>query len=63
MEQKRQFDISGRRRFQKTYGNTYHSTTISELVDGQRVELVYIPSQYGYGDQYRQTGRERLAKN
>ena len=40
--------IIGRRWFQKTYGNTYHSAQI--VVDGKEVEGIYFA--YGYGDQY-----------
>lgn len=43
--------IIGRRWFQRTYGNTYHS--VSVIVDGTNIGRV--PFMYGYGDQYIQT--------
>lgn len=43
--------IEGRRWFQKTYGNTYHSVTIHR--DGQ--QIAHKDFEYGYGDQYLQT--------
>ena len=51
--------ILGRRWFQKTYGNTYHSATI--LIDGEEVHKT--PEEYGYGDQYLQTAVEWLIKH
>ena len=50
--------IIGRRWFQKTYGNTYHSVTV--IVDGETVGT--CPMTYGYGDQYIQTAHEMLVK-
>jgi hypothetical protein len=47
--------IDGRRWFQRTYGNTYHSVRI--YVDG---EVTTLPRQYGYGDQYLQTAWDWL---
>ena len=47
--------IDGRRWFQKTYGNTYHSVSVT--VDG----VTTVSGQhYGYGDQYRQTAFDML---
>ena len=51
--------IEGRRWFQRTYGNTYHSVRIFK--DG--AELVCIPFQYGYGDQFLQTALDWLKQN
>ena len=51
--------ISGRRWFQKTHGNTYHSVNI--FIDGK--EVAKLPYQYGYGDQFLQTAWEWLGKN
>lgn len=48
--------VSGRRWFQRSYGNTYHAVTV--YADGFSFHL---PVQYGYGDQWRQTAREWLA--
>jgi len=50
--------IIGRRWFQKTYGNTYHS--VSVLVDGESIGCV--PFAYGYGEQYIQSAHELLVK-
>lgn len=44
----RSVEIRGRRWFQRTYGNTYH--TAHAYIDGQHV--LSVPRQYGYGDQY-----------
>jgi len=52
-------EIHGKRWFQKTYGNTYHTARIyvgDELV-------VTTPIHYGYGDQYLQTAKEWLQRN
>lgn len=43
--------IEGRRWFQRTYGNTYHSVRI--YANG--AEIAYSGRHYGYGDQYLQT--------
>lgn len=45
-------EIHGRRWFQRTYGNTYH--TVSVYLDGEH--LGDSPRNYGYGDQYIYTG-------
>ena len=47
--------IAGRRWFQRSYGNTYHSVTI--YADGFSFIL---STQYGYGDQWEQTARDWL---
>jgi len=52
--QRQTLEIIGRRWFQRTYGNTYH--TVSILIDGK---LVYKSDRtYGYGDSYLQTAVE-----
>lgn len=53
--------IQGRRWFQKSYGNTYHSVEITDLNTGEF--LVKISGVYGYGDQYRQTAIKWLEEN
>ena len=54
-----QIHIEGRRWFQRTYGNTYHTARV--FVGG---ELVFTsPKSYGYGDSYLQTAAEWLRKN
>jgi hypothetical protein len=47
--------IIGRRWFQRSYGNTYHSVDI--YLDG---EHIYLPKAYGYGDYYLQRATEEL---
>lgn len=54
-----QIHISGRRWFQRTYGNTYHSVRI--LIDGQ--VAAHLGPCYGYGDQFLQTGLDWLKAN
>lgn len=52
--------IDGRRWFQRSYGNTYHSVTVT-VKHHRRPDLVLASDQrYGYGDQYRQTASELL---
>ena len=48
--------VIGRRWFQKSYGNTYHTAQI--LVDGVPVEGV--GRSYGYGDMYLQNAADKL---
>lgn len=50
--------IDARRWFQKSYGNTYHSVTVT--VDG--VSLGNSGIHYGYGDHYLQTASAMLEK-
>lgn len=51
--------IHGRKWFERTNGNTYHSVTV--WVDGEQV--FREPYTYGYGDQYRQTATDWLRKS
>ena len=51
--------ISGRRWFQKSYGNTYHSVTLYQ--DGKPVAR--LGPHYGYGDHYLQTAVEWLREH
>jgi len=58
------FAVTGKRWFQRTNGNTYHSVLV-ERVFGvgesyKREVLAYVPFQYGYGDHYLQTAAEIL---
>lgn len=49
-------NVDGRRWFQKSYGNTYH--TVAVYIND---ELMFVSDQqYGYGDQYLQTALEYL---
>lgn len=54
------FTIIGRRWFERTNGNTYHST---EVYDGNGKLIGREPYQYGYGDQYIQTAHDILQKS
>lgn len=49
--------IIGRRWFNKTYGNTYHSVEI--CIDEK---TVHLPYRYGYSDQYLHTAIDYLKK-
>jgi hypothetical protein len=51
-------EIRGRRWFQRSYGNTYH--TAHAFIDGQHV--LTVPRQYGYGDQYLDSAMEGLER-
>ena len=51
--------IHGRRWFERTNGNTYHTCDI--WIDGEHVHK--IPKQYGYGSQYEQSARDWLRDN
>lgn len=54
----KRIEVEGRRWFQKTYGNTYH--TVKILIDG---ELKFtLPMQYGYGDSYKDNAIDHLIK-
>jgi hypothetical protein len=48
--------IEGRRWFERTNGNTYHSVRI--FANGELIGTV--PYEYGYGDQFLQTGLDWL---
>ena len=48
--------IEGRRWFERTNGNTYHSVKIWR--DGE--QIASLPYAYGYGDQYLQTAMQWL---
>lgn len=51
--------IEGRRWFQRTAGNTYHSVRIFR--DG--AEVAYLPFAYGYGEQFLQSAWAWLGAN
>lgn len=57
------FAIKGVRWFQKSYGNTYHTTYISALIGGKWVDLGSTESEYGYGEQYLCTAGKWLIDN
>lgn len=52
----RSITIIGRRWFQRTYGNTYHTASI--IIDGETVHKT--PKQYGYGSSYEDSAAEWL---
>ncbi len=52
--------IKGRRWFQASYGNTYHSVEIIDMTTVK--QIAYEPFEYGYNNQYLQTAVEMLAK-
>jgi len=56
---KRVTHIEGRRWFQKTYGNTYHSVIIHFSDGGSE----YLPVTYGYGDHYIETALQWLQEH
>jgi hypothetical protein len=45
--------------FDKVNGNTYHSVKITRCKDGKTIAC---PFTYGYGDSYRWTARDAMAK-
>ena len=51
--------IIGRRWFQKSYGNTYHTAQI--IIDGKTVHRT--PQAYGYGDHYLQSAVDWLKQS
>ena len=59
MKTQKSLHIEGRRWFQKTYGNTYHSVRI--FIKGEQV--AYLPFRYGYGEGFLQTAWEWLTAN
>lgn len=54
--------ITGRRWFQRTYGNTYNSATITVYRDGEEPMTVYLSKAYGYGDYYLQRAADELER-
>jgi len=53
------FTATAARWFDKVNGNTYHSVRITRHRDGK---TIYCPFQYGYGDQYRYTALDAMAR-
>lgn len=60
--EKIEIEVHGRRWFQKTYGNTYHSVRVFVAVNGKEVLDEVVPFVYGYGDQYRKTAWDLIRK-
>jgi hypothetical protein len=57
------FAIKGVRWFQKSYGNTYHTTYISALINGKWEDIGSTKIEYGYGEQYLVTAGQWLIEN
>lgn len=57
------FAIKGVRWFQKSYGNTYHTTYISALIDGTWQDIGSTAIEYGYGEHYLCTAGKWLIEN
>lgn len=51
-------EVIGKRWFQKSYGNTYHTTTV--IVNGEELKSGIT---YGYGNAYLQTAADLLSAN
>jgi hypothetical protein len=59
MDRKIKYIGEAARWFDRANGNTYHSVRVTRLKDNQ---VLYCPMEYGYGDQYRHTALEAMAK-
>jgi hypothetical protein len=59
MKKAKHIVIVGKRWFQRTYGNTYHSVSVE--VDGEHLD--YVPFAYGYDEGYLQTACQILQKH
>jgi hypothetical protein len=57
-----QYLIQGYKWFDGTYGNTYHTVTITDLKTG-RVIHRDTTMRYGYGDQWKQSAYDELKKS
>lgn len=55
----RSITVIGRRWFQRTYGNTYHTAQI--MIDGKTVQHTH--KHYGYDSQFEETAAEWLEEN
>ena len=53
------FEVNAVTWFDKAGGNTYHSVRVTRTKDGA---TLYCPFTYGYGDHYRQTALEAMAR-
>ncbi len=50
--------IIGRRWFQRSYGNTYHTVEIKDVFSQK--QIIYTDMEYGYEDQYKDTAHRTL---
>lgn len=57
------FAIKGARWFQKSYGNTYHTTYISALINGKWEDIGFTEKEYGFSEQYLCTAGQWLIDN
>ena len=63
IEKKYLFIITGRRWFQRSYGNTYHTVAMEvRNADGDTVYTHKSGERYGYGEHFIQTAVEYLEK-
>jgi hypothetical protein len=53
-------NIAGRRWFQKSYGNTYHSVQVTATYSDGSTKTLRSGKRYGYDDHYIQTAIELL---
>ena len=58
-KRKIKFIVQAVKWFDKVNGNTYHSVRVTRCADGA---VIAAPFTYGYGDQYRQTALEAMAR-
>lgn len=59
VEQANVIYITARRWFARTYGNTYHSVYVV-MPNGARLDALLV---YGYGEQYKQTAAQLIARH
>ena len=59
MTKPKSITIIGRRWFERTNGNTYHTAEV--IIDGEHAHTTGIT--YGYGNQYRQTALQWVKEN
>ena len=55
-------NISARRWFQKTYGNTYHTVKIEVVFDDDTRDVLTHDRTYGYGEMWNQTALTMLIR-
>lgn len=54
--------VTGRRWFQRTYGNTYCSAHVLVTFRDGTTEAIRVPKRYGYGDFYLQAATDALER-
>lgn len=59
MAKKTVYEVRGKRWFDKTYGNTYHTVEVTKYNSkGKEIYTQKSPITYGYGDSYTQTAEK-----